>query len=264
MSTAATLLQQKDDGLGGRVDRSRQPRVWLEVLQTPAVLLLLCIALYLYLHGQELDAIEQRSINRHVIIEAFIQHLQLVGLTTLLVIVIAVPLGVLLTRPSWRRASAPLLALFNVGQAVPSIGILVLLAVAVGVGFNKAVLALLLASVLPVLRNTMVGLQGVDDSAIDAARGMGLSKISVLLRVELPLAVPVMLAGLRVAVILNVGNATLATFTNAGGLGDLIESGIVFSRTPILLTGSVLTAVLALGLDWVFGLIERLLSPRGL
>lgn len=246
------------------VPTERKPRTLGAFITTPIFLAVVCVALYLYISRQQLDAIEKRSINQQVIVAAFIEHLKLVGASTLLVIVIAIPLGVLLTRPALRPAVAPLLAFFNIGQAVPSIGILVLLAVAVGIGFQKAVLALVLASALPVLRNTMVGLQGVDRTLIDAGRGMGLSKTTVLFRVELPLAVPVMLAGLRVAVILNVGTATLATFTNAGGLGDLIESGIVFSRTPILLTGSVLTAVLALGLDWLLGLVERLVYPRGL
>ena len=140
---------------------------------------------------------------------------------------------------------------------------LVLLAVTVGIGFQKAVFALVLVSALPVLRNTMVGLRGVDRSLIDAGRGMGLTKTAVLFRVELPLAVPVILASVRVAVILNVGSATLAAFTNAGGLGDLINTGIALDRTPILLTGSVLTAVLAMASDWLVGIAERYLRPRG-
>jgi len=186
-----------------------------------------------------------------------------VAASTLAVIVVAVPLGILLTRPGLRRLSGPVLALANVGQAVPSIGVLVLLAVTVGIGFQKALIALLLYSLLPVLRNTMVGLDRVDRSLIDAGRGMGLSKTVVLFRIELPLAVPVMLAGIRLALILNVGTATLATFTNAGGLGTLIDTGVTLSRIPILLTGSVLTAVLALTVDWLAGLAERILRPRG-
>jgi len=110
----------------------------------------------------------------------------------------------------------------------------------------------------------MVGLDRVDRSLIDAGRGMGLTKTVVLFRVELPLAVPVMLAGIRLALILNVGTATLATFTNAGGLGTLIDTGVTLNRIPILLTGSVLTAVLALTVDWLAGLAERILRPRGL
>lgn len=234
------------------------------VLTTPALLALACAALFFYLSRQHLDDIELRSINRQVISQRLFEHIELVAASTVAVIVFAVPLGVLLTRPRLRRLSGPILALANVGQAIPSIGVLVLLAVTVGIGFQKALIALLLYSLLPVLRNTMVGLDRVDRSLIDAGRGMGLTKTTVLFRVELPLAIPVMLAGIRLALILNVGTATLATFTNAGGLGTLIDTGVTLNRIPILLTGSVLTAVLALTVDWLAGLAERVLRPRGL
>ncbi|WP_433478697.1 ABC transporter permease [Spirillospora sp. CA-142024] len=234
------------------------------LLVTPVFLIVVSAALYLYVGGLDLDAIERRSINRSEIAGQFVQHIKLVAVSTALVLAIAIPLGVLLTRPRLRRLSAPFLALANVGQAVPSIGVLVLLAVTVGIGFQKAVIALILVSALPVLRNTMVGLQGVDRSLIEAGRGIGLSRTAVLFRVELPLAVPVILASVRVAVILNVGSATLAAFTNAGGLGELINTGISLNRTPILLTGSVLTAVLAMAADWLIGIVEYVLRPRGL
>ncbi|MFA1542508.1 ABC transporter permease [Actinomadura monticuli] len=233
------------------------------LLVTPVFLLAVCAALYVYLRGVDLDAIERRSINRSEIAHQFGRHIALVAVSTALVLAIAIPLGVLLTRPRLRRLSAPFLALANVGQAVPSIGVLVLLAVTVGIGFQKAVVALILVSALPVLRNTMVGLRGVDRSLIEAGRGIGLSRTAVLFRVELPLAVPVILASVRVAVILNVGSATLAAFTNAGGLGELINTGIALNRTPILLTGSVLTAVLAMAADWLIGLVDHVLRPRG-
>jgi osmoprotectant transport system permease protein len=234
------------------------------LLVTPAVLVGICVALYAYLQRQDLDSMERRSLTADVISKRLLEHVELVAVSTSLVIAIAIPLGVMLTRPRLRRLATPLLALANVGQAVPSIGVLVLLAVTVGIGFQKAVIALVLVSVLPVLRNTMVGLQGVDRSLVDAGRGMGLTKTAVLFRIELPLAVPVILAGARVALIINVSSATLATFTNAGGLGDLISSGISLNRTPILLTGSVLAAVLALTVDWLVSLAERFLGPRGL
>jgi osmoprotectant transport system permease protein len=140
----------------------------------------------------------------------------------------------------------------------------VLLAILFGVGFSMAVVALVVYATLPVLRNTMVGIQHVDRAVVDAGRGMGMSARQVLLGIELPLAVPVMLAGIRVALILNVGVATLATYTNAGGLGSLIESGIVFNRTPVLLAGSVLVVALALLVDWIAGLVEHVFRPRGL
>lgn len=234
------------------------------LLVTPAVLVVALAALYTYVHGQRLDDIERRSINAAVLARLFGQHLELVAVSSVVVIVIAVPLGVLLTRPRFRPTAVPVLAIANLGQAIPSIGVLVLLAVTVGTGLTMATIALVLVALLSVLRNTMVGLTGVDRSLIEAARGMGLTKTAVLLRVELPLAVPVILAGVRVALILNVGNAALATYTNAGGLGTLIQAGIALNRLPVLLTGSVLTAVLALAVDWLAGIAERLLRPRGL
>lgn len=233
-------------------------------LVTPLVLVAALAALFWYLSGQELDDIERRSINRDTILTHLWEHIELVAVSSVLVIVIAVPLGVLLTRPGLRFVTPPLMGLANVGQAIPSIGILVLLAVTVGIGFDMAVVALVLVAVLPVLRNTMVGLSTVDRSLIDAARGMGLSRTTVLLRVELPLAVPVILAGIRIALILNVSSATLATFTNAGGLGTLIATGVTLNRLPVLITGSVLTAVLALAIDWLAGLAELALRPRGI
>lgn len=234
------------------------------LLATPVFLLLVCAALVGWLHSQRLDSIEQRSINGQVITQRLLEHIELVAASTVLVVAIAIPLGVVFTRPRSRPLASPLLAVANIGQAVPSIGVLVLLAVTVGIGFGKALIALVLYSVLPVLRNTMVGIQQVDRSLIDAGRGIGMTKTAVLFRVELPLAVPVILAGIRVALIINVGTATLAAFTDAGGLGTLIDVGIKLNRIPVLLTGSVLTAVLALAIDWLAGLAGHLLRPRGL
>ncbi|MFG2004608.1 ABC transporter permease [Spirillospora sp. NPDC048911] len=255
--TVTSMLDQRDeDRTGGRSV--------LGMLVTPAFLVVACAALALYLHGQDLDDIERRAINRDIIVQRFVEHIQLVAVSTALVLAVAIPLGVVLTRPRVRWLATPFLALANVGQAVPSVGVLVLLAVTVGIGFRPALVALVLVSALPVLRNTMVGLQGVDRSLIDAGRGIGLTRTTVLFRIELPLAVPVILASVRVAVILNVGTATLAAFTNAGGLGDLINTGIALNRTPVLLTGCVLTAVLAMASDWLVGLAEHYLRPRGL
>ncbi len=231
---------------------------------TPALLVVIVTALYVYVHSRTLDSIERRSLNRTFLVERTLQHIQLTVVSTILVILIAIPLGILLTRPSMRRATPFALAVVNVGQAVPSIGVLVLLGITLGFGFKYAIIALVLYSFLPVLRNTMTGLQRVDRSLIDAARGMGMTKDLVLRRVELPLAVPVMMAGIRTALVINVGTATLATFTNAHGLGDVIDAGLKLDRRPVLITGAVLVAVLALTIDWVAGLAERALRPRGL
>jgi len=230
----------------------------------PVVAVALVVGMVGYLKLAPLDAIEQRLLVADQITARTLEHVRLVVISTVLVIVIAVPLGVLLSRRRARWFATPILAVANGGQAIPSIGVLVLLAVTVGVGFKMAVVSLVVYALLPVLRNTMVGLGQVSPALIDAGRGMGMSSRQVLLQIELPIAVPIMLAGIRVALILNVGVATLATYTNAGGLGSFIESGIVFNRMPILLTGSVLTIALALLVDWLAGLAEHRLRPRGL
>ena len=240
------------------------PYRWWRWLGTPLLLAGACAALYFYVSGQQLDSIERASLNATVIREKVIEHIQLTFASAVLVIALAVLLGALLTRRWARRAAPVFLAVANVGQAIPSIGILVLMAVSVGIGFDKAVYALVIYATLPVLRNTMVGLDQVDPALTEAGRGMGLTGWQVLRRIELPLSVPVVLAGIRTALVINVGTAALATFVGAGGLGFLIDQGNRFDRLPVLLTGSVLTAVLALALDWVAGIVEDLLRPKGL
>lgn len=237
-------------------------RLW-RWIGTPAVLAGACVALYAYVQSQDLDRIEAAALNAPMIRQRVIEHLQLTAVSTFFVIVIAVPLGMLATRPATRRLAPVFLTVANVGQAVPSIGVLVLLAVTVGIGFEEAIYALVLYAVLPVLRNTMVGLEQVSSSLIEAGRGMGMTARQVLMRVELPLAVPVMLAGIRTALVINVGSAALATFIGAGGLGWLINQGNIHGRTSVLLTGSVLAAVVALAVDWVAGIVEDALRPRG-
>ncbi|MGW3956079.1 ABC transporter permease [Streptomyces sp. NPDC004752] len=239
---------------------TRRSRTWV----LPLVVLVLLGALWAYVGSLQLDSIETRSLAPDVVLTALWEHIELVIASTLLTIVIGVPLGVLLTRPGISRAGVIVLAAANASQAVPSIGMLVVLALVFGVGFWMAVVALVLYALLPVLRNTMVGIRQVDPALIDAGRGMGMSGREVLFTIELPLAVPVMLAGIRVALILNVGVATLAAFTNAGGLGSVISSGIALDRTPVLVVGSALTMALALTVDWLAGLAERVLRPRGI
>jgi osmoprotectant transport system permease protein len=211
-----------------------------------------------------LDSIEQRELNAETITRYLIDHLKLASFATAAVVVLAVSTGVLLTRPFARQISPILVNVANIGQGVPSIGVLVLLAIFFGLGFLIALVALIVYAFLPVLRNTMVGLQQVDRSVIESARGMGMSKTAVLFRIELPLAVPIMLAGIRTALVITIGTAALATFVGAGGLGALIETGISLQRTPVLVTGAVLTAVLALLVDWLAGVAEAILRPRGL
>jgi osmoprotectant transport system permease protein len=248
------------------LDRSRGRRARLLAwLGMPVFLALVCLALWLYVRSQALDTIETRSLNATVVRTTVLRHIQLTAVSTALVVAIAVPLGVLLTRPFTRRVRGLVLTVANIGQAVPTIGLLALLAVAFFfLGFWAAIVGLVVYAVLPVLRNTMVGLQQVDPAVLEAGRGMGLSRMQVLRELELPLAVPVILAGVRTALVINVGTATLAAFINGGGLGSLIVAGFATNRFPISLTGAVLTAVLALLIDHLAGIAEDLLRPRGL
>ncbi len=243
--------------------RAGLPRA-LGYLAMPTFLSLVCIGLYVYVNRRELDAIEQRTLNKEYLTDRIIEHINLAAVSTVVVLALAIPLGILVTRPITRFLTPFILAIANMGQAIPSVGLLVLFTLTIGIGFRPAVMALVAYSALPILRNTMVGLQQVDPALIEAGRGMGMTKLQALVRIELPLAVPVILAGARIALILNVGVAVLGAFTNAGTLGDLIINGLALDRDPVLITGAVLTAVLALSIDWLASIAEDVLTPRGL
>ena len=234
-------------------------------LLMPILLAAVVLALYLYVSNQELDSIEARTLTLSRILEATREHILLTVASTVITLLIAIPLGIMLTRPFARRLRPYIIGVLTVLQAVPTIAVLVLLAVVFLVlGFWIAVIGLVLYAIVPVLLNTMVGIEQVDDNVLEAGRGMGMSKTTVLRKIELPLSIPVMLAGIRTALVINVGTATLATYINAGGLGDIIVAGLSTNRFTVQLVGAVLTAVLALLIDYLAGIAEDLLRPRGL
>lgn len=231
---------------------------------TPVLVAVVSLALIWYLRTTTLDFAAQHDLVTGLLLRLILQHLELSLMSTVVVVAIAVPAGILLTRPRFHALTSPAVAIANIGQAIPSFGLIVLLGAAIAFGFWPAMFALVAYAVLPVLRNTMVGLERVDPALREAGRGIGLTSRGVLWRIELPLAVPVMLAGIRTALILNVGSATIAAATNAGGLGRLIYDGIASLSTPLLIAGAVITALLALLLDWIAELVERWLTPTGL
>ena len=233
-------------------------------LATPVVLALVCVAVAIYVATADLDDVERRLLTLDGLVDATLVHLQLVGISTLIVIVLAVPLGLLVTRPSARRLTPLAIGLGNVGQTVPSLGVIVLFAILFAPGFRGAVVALVVYAFLPILRNTIVGIQQIDPFVVESARAMGMSGRRVLHEIEVPLAVPVILAGIRIAAVINVGSATIGALTNAGGLGQVLYGGIVQSRTPVIVVASILVAVLALLVDYVLGVTEDVLRPRGL
>jgi len=265
----AILTPRGQEPAAGQAEGGTPPRVSATGLlkrhvAMPIFLALALAALLGYVASRSLDVVERRSLNAGYLLTRVVEHVELTVAVAAVVVVIAVPAGIVLTRPRLKRVATPLVGVANIGQAVPSIGVLVLLALTIGIGARIAVAAFALYTILPVLRNTTVGLQQVDPSLLEAARGMGMSRTAVLVRVELPLAVPVILAGIRTALVISVGTVALATFVNAGGLGDVINNGITTDRPLVTLTGSALTAILALLVDWIAGIGEDVLRPRGL
>ena len=196
------------------------------------------------------------------VLDAGVEHLRLILISTGLAIAAAVPAGILITRQGFRDFSGLILGVANVGQSVPSIAILAVFMGILGLGATTAIFALWLYALLPIVRNTATGIEEVDPNIIEAATGMGMTPRQILLQIELPLAFPVMFAGMRTAAVINVGTAALGAFIGAGGFGTFIITGIPLSRERMILVGAILTAVLAVLMDWVLGKVEdRLVAP---
>jgi osmoprotectant transport system permease protein len=237
----------------------------LRLLIQPALVLVVGAAVVFWAFDRDLTATQQENINAANVSLLIWQHLLITVAVTAIVLAVGVPLGVLVTRPGARRLRPFVIGIANVGQAAPAIGLLVLLFLLTAqTGFWIGVLPIALYSLLPVLSSTILGISEVDRSLIDAGNGQGMSRSSLLLRVELPLAVPYILAGLRTSLVLAVGTATLSFLVNAGGLGILIDTGYKLQDDVTLILGSVLAVCLALLVDWLGGLAEFYLGPKGL
>jgi osmoprotectant transport system permease protein len=224
-----------------------------------AVILGLAVASALYqtISGSPADS---QIINYDFLSTKLVQHLVLSGVSFGIVAALTVPLGVVIAGAG-RAVRIPVFLLANVGQAVPGIGILALLYVLMGLGQEPTIIALVAYGSLPVLRNTVAGIQGVDPAAVEAARGMGMTRRQGMFRVQLPLASPLIFAGLRTSLVLIIGTATLGNYIGGGGLGDVIASGINISNR-IIFVGAVVVSTLALLADWALSLLERMTVPQ--
>lgn len=238
----------------------------MRMLAQPVIAVLLAVIILLWAFvWTDLTATQKETLNAGSLGSRIGQHILITAVVTLIVVAIAVPLGILLTRRGFKVLSPIFIGIGNIGQSSPAIGLLVLLFLWTGkTGFWIGVLPIAFYSLLPVLRNTMLGMQSVDDSLIDAGLGQGMSPATVLRRVEFPLAVPFILAGLRTSLVLAVGTATLCFLVGAGGLGVLIDTGYKLRDNPTLYVGAVLAVSLALLIDWLGALAERFLGPKGL
>lgn len=237
-------------------------RKWKGWILVPGILIGISLAVIIYVSENPGGVMEERMLNYPSIFRYYRQHIWLVVVSCALAIGTGVPVGIMLSRPKFRHIGKVIENIVNVGQTVPSLAILALFFAYLGPGFTNAVFALWLYSILPILRNTYAGIVSIQPNIVEAARGMGMTPYHILHRIELPLAYPVILAGVRTAVVINVGTATLATFIGAGGLGDLIVTGISVRRDMIIFTGAALSALLAILLDHILGQVEEhLIGP---
>jgi len=188
-----------------------------------------------------------------------LQHLQITILAISIAILVGVPLGILISYI--KPLNKPVLGFANLVQAIPSIAILGFLVPFLGIGEKPAIFMVVLFSLLPIIRNTATGLASVNPETAEAAKGIGMTNLQVLLRIKLPLALPVIMAGIRISVVTSVGLVTIAAFIGAGGLGYLIYSGIRTVNSNLILSGAIPACILALTVDWLGGLIEKFVTP---
>jgi osmoprotectant transport system permease protein len=201
--------------------------------------------------------------NHNEVLELTLEHLWLVGISTTLAVLVGIPLGILITR--YPALNKPVLGSANIIQTIPSLALFGFLLPAPWIGARAdrlAILALALYALLPLIRNTYAGIKGVDRAVVEAGRGMGMTDSQLLFQVELPLALGVIIAGIRVATVISVGLATIAAAIGAGGLGEYIFRGLVMVNNQVILAGAIPAAAMALLADVSLGALEKRLSPH--
>lgn len=188
------------------------------------------------------------------------QHIYISAVALALGIIVAVPLGMLLTRAP--KISGAVIGLASVMQTIPALALLAIMIPIFGIGSTPAIVALFIYSLLPILRNTYLGLTSVDPALIDAAKGMGMNSFQRMWKVELQLALPVIMAGVRLSATYVIAWTALASYIGAGGLGDLIFNGLNLYRSDLILGGSIPVIILALVTDFLLGKLEAKLTPK--
>lgn len=203
------------------------------------------------------------SQNGNTLMRLIWEHLYLSVISVSLGIIFAVPLGIYLTRVNKKIADF-VITIASILQSLPSLALLALMIVVVGVGQLPAILALFIYSLLPILRNTYTGVKSVDADLIDAAKGMGMTSKQILKQVQLPQAAPVIMAGIRLSTTYVIAWTTLASYIGAGGLGDFIFGGLNLYIPELIIGGTIPVTILALLIDFILGLVEKKLTPINL
>lgn len=200
--------------------------------------------------------------NATQILTYLLEHIQLTGIAVGLSILIGVPLGILICHV--KKLSKPILGISNIVQAIPSMALLGFFIPVLGIGVRPAVIAVMLYSLLPIIKNTYTGIQNINAETIESATGIGLTKFQILCKVQIPLALPVIMAGVRISAVTAVGLVTIAAFIGAGGLGFLVFSGIRTVNNNQILAGAIPACLLALTVDYLVGTVEKLVTPVSL
>ena len=200
--------------------------------------------------------------NYEILLQYTMQHLRIGMLAVAAAIIIGVPLGLIISRLPWSRK--PVLGCASVMQAIPSLALMGFFIPIIGIGDKTAIIIIALYAILPILRNTYTGLVNTDPMTIEAARGIGMTERQILFKVQFPLALPVIMAGIRVAAVNSIGTATMAAFIGGGGLGKQIYAGIQIINTNMILSGAIPACLLALLIDYIFSLVEKAVVPVSL
>jgi osmoprotectant transport system permease protein len=198
------------------------------------------------------------------ILSATRAHLMLVFVPVLAATVIIMPLGILITRPKFNRLAPGVIGAGNIGQSLPSLAVIAIMVPLIGFGLESAFIALFIYGLLPILRNSYAGMNNIDTAVIEAARGMGMTRWQILRRIELPLAQPVIMTGIRVSTIVTVGTAELAALIGVHSLGWITLAGVVAGEPLIIIQGAAPTAFLAITLGFLLERIESRMTPKGL
>ena len=191
-------------------------------------------------------------------------HLKMVFSAVVIATAIGVPLGILVTRPGIDKLALPVIGGASVGQTIPSLAVIAIMAPVLGFGLQSAIVALVIYGLLPILRNSYIGIKNIDPAIIEAAEGMGLTRMQIARRIELPLARPVIMAGIRISTVITVGTAELAVLVGGAGLGKITLTGVFAREALIILQGAAPTAAIAITLGFILEQLEQWMTPQGL
>lgn len=197
------------------------------------------------------------------LLDKLYEHLSLTGLAVFLGCIVAIPLGIYLAKTSIQWIRSIVFNVINVFQTIPSLALLAMIAPLLGFGFKTAVVALFLYSLMPILKNTFAGFDSVDEEIIESAKGMGFSQVQRIVKIELPLALPYIMSGVRITTVYIISWAVLAGLIGAGGLGELILAALSLNDKPLVIASAVMAMVLALVADYLLGFVEKLSTKKG-